>query len=428
MARDLEAQTKEDPARFASLIQRMPDEADRNYFEAILCGIADSGLDMDIVLAACLRCHEIPGRPFGRSITAPLTQFPEAILPLKALRLVAWYTTNDPDPSEDKSTKTVSVSGEKRLEYDPLFGGSNSVRGTATLTLASLVFQNERYLSFFKPYLKNMVRADSDAVRACVAEVLVGALLHDRNLAVDLFIELCDADERLLATPYFERFLYYATQTHFKELQPILTRMIESEYEEVSTAGARQVCLASLGMEEAIPLARQCLSGSVAMKKGAAEIYAANLRNSANRAKCEEALIRLFSDGDAEVREIAARCFRNFEGRELQDYKELVQAFIQIAKFEPGFYTFIRALRDTTAHMPNETLLACERHFELAGTSAGDVRTRTAAYSRIVISLILRVYGKAANEEVEARCLDLIDKAKLLSADGADGVEATFDR
>ena len=107
---------------------------------------------------------------------------------------------------------------------------------------------------------------------------------------------------------------------------------------------------------------------------------------------------------------------------------ELARAFIQSPAFEAGFNPLINALRDTTANMPSETLLACERYFDLAGTSAGDVRTRTAAYSRIVISLILRVYGKATDDGVKSRCLDLIDKAKLLGADGVDGVEAAFDR
>ena len=48
-----------------------------------------------------------------------------------------------------------------------------------------------------------MVKDPSDATRACVAEALLGFLRHNRDLAVELFVELCDADERLLATSPF---------------------------------------------------------------------------------------------------------------------------------------------------------------------------------------------------------------------------------
>ena len=294
--------------------------------------------------------------------------------------------------------------------------------------MAKLIFQNERYLSFFKSHLKTMVNDSSDAVRACAAEALVGALRYDRDFAVELFLELRDADERLLATPYFERFLHYGKQTHFKGLESIFTRMIESAYEEVSTAGARLVCLASLSIEEAIPLARQCVSGSVSMRKGAADIYAANLRNSALRAECEEMLVSLFSDDDGDVRDRASRCFIGFEGSELQTYPKLVDAYTWSEAFELGFDPLINALRDTTAYMPSETLLACERYFELVGTSAGGVGTRVAADSSTVIGLVLRVYSKATNDEVKSRCLDLIDKAKLLGAYGVESIESTFDR
>ena len=91
-------------------------------------------------------------------------------------------------------------------------------------------------------------------------------------------------------------FLKYATQTHFDELEPTLLRMIESEVEEVAEAGARWVCYASLTVEEALPLARRCTSGSDAMRLGAADVYYPNITMSAFRSECEDMLSTLFSD------------------------------------------------------------------------------------------------------------------------------------
>ena len=81
LSRELETLVQENPARFARLIRKMPDDANIHYFKAILRGIADSGLDMDTTVAACLRCHSVPDHPFGRYITQPLTQFEEEMLP-----------------------------------------------------------------------------------------------------------------------------------------------------------------------------------------------------------------------------------------------------------------------------------------------------------------------------------------------------------
>ncbi len=429
LSTELETQVKEDPARFARLIQKMPDDANSRYFEAILRGIVDSGLDMDATVAACLRCHNVPGYPFGRDITQPLTQFQEEMLPDEALRMIRWYAAEDadPEPTDASSTRTYQINGQKQNRYEPLTAGINSVRGIAVLTVAKLVFQSERNLSYFKPHLKRMVNDPSDAVRACVAEVLVASLQYDCDLAVDLFLELSDSDERLLATHYFDRFLHYAIHTHFKELQPTLSRMVESKFEDVATAGSRRACVASLSVDEAIPLARRCISGPESMRKAAAEVYARNIRYSACRAECEKMLGILFSDDDKDVRETASRCFIGFEGSELRDYSDLVKSYIESPAFEPDS-PLIRALRDTTANMPSEILLACERYFDLVGGNAGDVSARASANSEAVITLVIRVYGKATTDEVKSKCLDLIDKAILLGAYGVDSVEDTFDR
>ena len=431
LSRELESKVKENPARFARLIHKMPDDSNINYFEAILRGLAkpEIELDMDLVVSACLRCDKLAERPLGQWITQPLTRFPDAVLPDKALELIAWYATEHPNPEPNWSPFGSTYHQGKAIDgYRPLDVGINSVRGRATVTLANLIFHNERYMPFFNPYLWTLVSDHSDAVRACAAEALLGTLRYDRDLAVNLFLDLCDADERLLVTHYFERFLYYAVHTHFKELEHILTRMVESGHKEVATVGARQTCLASLSIEDALPLAGRCVSGSVPMRIGAAEVYANNIRVSACRAECEEMLGRLFSDEDKDVRDQASRCFIRFEGNELRDYSNLVKAYIGSSAFEPEYNPLINALSETTANMPSETLFACERYFELAGTNAGDVTARVSANSSTVIALVIRVYGKATNDEVKSRCLDLIDKAILLGAYGVDSVEATFDR
>ena len=283
-----------------------------------------------------------------------------------------------------------------------------------------------------------MVNDPSDAVLSCVAEALIGALRYDRDLAVELFGELCTApdradvqfawDERLLATHHVEIFLKYATQTHFIELEPTLRRMIESDFEEVAEAGARWACYASLTVEESLPLARRGTSGSNAMKLGAADVYYANITMSAFKSECEGMLSELFGDANPEVRRKAARCFYEFEGRILQDYEVLVENFIRSPAFEPEFNPLFDALEKTTANMPDIVLMACERIFKLADEETGEFGAATSGISSTVASLIARVYSRTADSEMRARCLDVVDKMALHRAYGLDTITNEFDR
>ena len=261
LSQELRTQTEENPTRFAGLLHRMPDDSNPAYLEAILQGIAETALDADTVVSACLRCHRIPSRPLGRWITRPLHSLSSVTLPDGALEMVAWYPT------------LGSESDQAYTGTDLLNTGINSVRGTAADSMARLILAKEDNLTYFEPHLRSMVNDQSAAVRALVAHALLGMLRHNRDLAVELFIELCDADEKLLATRYVESFLKYAVQTHYGQLEPILSMMIESGNEGVATAGARQVCLASLTVEEALGLAHRCFSGPEALRLGAAAVY-----------------------------------------------------------------------------------------------------------------------------------------------------------
>ena len=425
----LEARVKEDPVRFAELAHRISDGANLAYFGAILRGVAESDLDMDVIVRLCLRCHRIPGHPLGLNVTRPLERFGDSELPDEVLEMIAWYATGhpEPDPAEVSSNVHYSQGGLDFVRYDPLQVGINSVRGTAVGTVAKLVFQNEHYLSFFKPYLQAMVNDPSDAVRSCVAEVLIGVLVHDRDLAVELFLQL-STDERLLATHHVETFLQYAIQTHFGQLESLISQMIESKHDGVATTGARWACCASLSVEEAVPLAKRCAAGSKAQRLGAAEVYSVNIKVSSLRAVCEEMLGELFSDPDPDVRQQAGRCFYEFRGRDLREYEPLAEAYIDSPAFDAEYNPLFGALEESTANVPGVILKACDRVFELTGDELSDVSTAAAGTSSSMTKLVTRVYSRATDPSVKSHCLDIIDKMTVLGAYGLDTITEEFDR
>ena len=415
----LETLTKECPSCFATLAYRIPKDANPAYLKAILSGIRDSNLDAVDIVKICMYCHEWPGRPYGRQITCLLADVATRSrtsfsLPEEALAIVAWYATQAPDDASYRGN-------------DLLMEGINSTKGAAAEDMARLISQNASTLPFFERYLPSMVSEPSMSVRACVAETLLGVLQHNRDLAVQLFVTLCNnADSRLLAASSIEKFLRYALQTHFSSLASILESMIEAKTEPVKDAGARLACFTSLTVEAAYGLVQRCLAGNETLRLGAARIYAAMLGASAYKAQCETVLGQLFSDPDVRVRNVASECFARFEGRQLREYQNLARAYLASPAFGFKINPLVKALHATTASMPDLALETCETFFDVSKTSIQDLQH--SAYANLAVDLVVRVYSQTDELSVKQRCIDLIDTISYLGILGLDKIRQEFDR
>ena len=428
LSRNLENEVKQDPVRFAKLVPECPDDANPFYFEAILRGITDADLDSTIVVGVCLRCHEIDGRPLGRYICDPIANLGRQEVPTDALDLVVWYATEDLDPDQELWRTPASPGGDFYYGGDILGHGINTVRGRAASALAKLIEDNHERALYLKPALEKMVRDPSIAVRSCVAQTLIGVLRYDRDLAVALFKQLCNTEDTLFQTHFIDRFMYFALQTHFRELAPILERMVNSEMPDVASTGARQACLAALDLPEAAALAERCLSGSEPQRIGAAEVMAANVKVATYRSFCSDALVTLFKDPSEEVRSEAANCFRRFEGDDLVGYEDVIAQFVPSDAFIESRFPLLMALERTTAKLPEVTLLACERFIDVAGLAAGDISTRESGDANTVIKLTLRIYQQRSDDVIRSRSLNVIDNLMEHGAYGINDALEEFER
>jgi len=428
LSRVLESEVKRDPGRFAELVLRFPARANPSYFEAVLRGLTDTDVDFETILRVTERCHRIEGRPLGRFICDPIASSAQYDLPPQALSLVAWYATEDSDPEEDVWPTQVSPENTIRVDERILTNGINTNRGRAARAMARLIEHDHKRIAYFQPALEEMVLDTSPAVKSCVAQTLLAVLRHDRDLAVELFRQLCNTEDALLQTRFIERFLFYVLQTHFRELSHTLRRMVTSQLPGVASAGARQACLAALDQLEAAELAELCLSGSVAQRIGAAQVMAANVKTATYRSFCEEALIELFNDCSDEVRSEAAQCFSRFEGTQLEEFEHLIARFVSSDAFQQNYTYLLMALEETTAKLPGVTLTACERFVDIAGLASSDIGTGTAWSADTVTKLTLRIYQQSKEDTIRARSLNLIDKLMENSAYGIDEALENFER
>jgi hypothetical protein len=428
LASVMEALAKQNPKRFAKLALRFPDSVNIRYFEAVLRGVAEPGLDVEESLDLCRRCHNLPGRPLGRWVPPVVAKMSESVLPDEALEIVAWYATEDSDPEEDLWLESEADSGQS------LFGGSidtaaiNCVRGTAAQALSRMLFPNAERLGKLLPAIDRLVNDKSIAVRASASWTLIGVLKHDRDLAVRLFLTLCSVDDAILRATGVERFMKYGLRTHYKILEPILDRMLKADSEEASIAGARLSSIIALFADEARPKALACISGSEAVRRGAAQVFATNLSQARFRRFCEEKLIILFNDESENVRSEAARCFLKLEDDQIGDYPELVNAFITSKAYKEEHRSLFRALEKTTAQLQETTCLAVERFFDLAATEVADISTHASADSYTANKLIIRTYSQSKSPAIQTRCLDLIDRVSRVHALGLSEAIADYER
>ena len=409
----LENEVKKDPERFVRLADRIPDGASSAYFNGILRGLAESELEVDVhsLSRVIHRCHNLPNKPHGRSISWLVEKRSNLSWSNSILNILTHYAVNDPDPQQEL-WKTEAQGGGYYYESDIHSAGINSTRGNALGAIAKLIFADSDHAAFFQDSLQKIVTDSSLAVRSCAAEILIAVINYDRSFAVRLFQQLCDTDELLLGTYPVERFLYYALQSHFQELKPILDRAITSTVLSVAKVGATQACVISLVIEDGQALANRCLLGTVVQRKAAAEVFGANFRLAEFRGFCEQSLMQLFNDKEREVREKASHCFFHIQNEQIEEYASLIESFVESLAFPEDYSELIQALEKSTTKLPEKTTLRlCERFIDIVLTDRVlDVQTIT--------KLILQSYSQTRNQNLQSICLDLIDRLSQMETYG----------
>src|SRR4029453_17427219 len=96
----LESQVAKDPVRFVDLAEGIPEDAHPYFFDAILRGVTEADVEIGVAAKICRRCHQLPNRPNGRWLCRLVQKYAASDVPSDLLEMVAWYATEDADPSE----------------------------------------------------------------------------------------------------------------------------------------------------------------------------------------------------------------------------------------------------------------------------------------------------------------------------------------
>lgn len=400
----LNSQARHDPRRFAALVLQMGDDVPAIYFGSILEAVTPEQngvlpLDAETYFKVITRLHQLPDHPCGMTICRTIYRISEQKLPIEIVDVVGYYALHDPDPGPNDETG----SGKDLVNH-----AINTVRGNAVDGLARLLFGHRDFAGRMRPFIEAVSRDASPSVRAVTIHVLLALLNIDRDMAVRLFLSICE-EPRIWGSHHVDEFLYYATFTHYSQLQPLLREMLASADEEARRDASRQICLAAFNHPEAEADLSAVLNGDEICRQAAAQIYAENHLHPSIRAVCEKHLTVLFNDPENNVRTAAGHWVDHLDAATATGDWNFLHQFVESKAFEQEPGNFLHHLNDL-AEVPTDVILrVADRAVELTKKDMADPSAKAFRFSGYTPPLVVRLYHQTDDESVQIRCLDLLD-------------------
>ncbi len=429
LSRTFAEQVQKDPERFYRLAQRFDETISLHYVTAAISGLADSEAPAEWVFDLVRQFTPRLESEFRRSICWSLEKRAEAGVPDDLLDLMADWALNDPDPSEELWRVPAGGSGQPYYGGDPHHHGINSNRGAAVNIACRCALKREPpQVERAFQLLEKAAHDLSTAVRTCVIKSLGPLLNEDDTRALTIFVQTLDGHPRLLQSPLVHRLLYWTYSRHFPTIRPFIEALLADADDTTRQAGARLVCLAAFRYEEAKDLEARVMTGDVAMRRGAAQVYARNLAQAEVGGTCREHLLELMHDPDQQVRAEIGRCFEYLGPEQLEGLWGFIQEFMDSPSFLPGAEHLLKCLAPLAADEHDLALNVTTCILAEVGAEVVDMRTSWAILERDLVRLPLAVYTHTDDPAVKLRAMKLFEDMLLLGSRSAHQALSDWDR
>ncbi|MFH1338920.1 MAG: hypothetical protein ABIH40_03670 [Candidatus Omnitrophota bacterium] len=418
------------PERFCRLALKFPDNVDSSYVAAILSAGVLKTPDTNIPDE-----EKDTWRPAGvESIESILNKFkidddretamvfcriisarPEEKWSDKTLARLIHYAINHPDLEKGKLNvycdKTVDEASVENLYQNTI----NCVRGVAAEAIRHLLWESHELFQKLRPGIESLVQDNHPSVRMAVIQIMLPMINFDKDLAVKWFCKSCDDDLRVAASPHAQHFFNYTIQSHFKDIAPIIQRMLISPSDEVAKEGAAQITARWLfyGFFEDELL--RCQSGTIIHRQGVASVASHFLHDEKYSEKCQNLLRPLLNDPEKEVRDEIHSPF--YKKGSLNDSKiqPFILEYINSKTFADDPDRLVYELED----MEGSVLFLADTIFAMYNMFSSvlkeDSRSIGSHFPHAIsqsLPILLRLYEQALggnSDEIANRCLDTWD-------------------
>ena len=395
MAKTLGARAKDDPERFSNLALRFNADIPAIAMNAVIRNIQD-GVSVDVLTEVCEHAYSTYGSAAGHAICGAIGSAGAANSRLVAL-LGIYAQDTDPDHERARSW----MKGPP-FDRDLLTVGTNSTRGRAALSAASVLFTTADHLDALMPVVEALVEDEVFSVRACAAEAVTALLNHAPDHALELAECLFDDAISTLAARTAERLLFYAVVLDPDRFGPTLLEAIAGPADIAIPAGS--IWAAARGRERlpaSAPTDVRALPS--AARSGAAGAFALNV------ADCLDDIHRLLDDDDPGVRSEVMNAIRQLDQIPSPDREDLIGTLMASDSSRTYILTLIKVFGEMSSETPSNAIDVCERAVGITGDDIAGLEKTASYFGREVTPVVLRLY-REGDPKMRARCLDIIDR------------------
>jgi len=418
---------KENPERFYRLIDRVPDTVDDAYVQTFINGLAESSAPAEWLFTVVRRFVPQAGRDILRTTAWALEKRVKDGLPNDIMALLqncirgpigkdeTWWEQND--------------------RQEPNESYRNSDRGSAFRTMMRAFDQQKSdQAKQHKWKLIEFAATDpSTALRSGAIEELLYVLHEDRERAISLFERLMGGHPALLSSHYTQEFVRYGIYKYFARMKPFIRALMDSDKEPCQQHGAELACIAVISPQalnsaeeqaDAQSMATEAVTGSVALRCGAARVYSHNIANQCPI--CVQELEKLLNDEDASVRQVIGGIHARLRGEHVFSLRKFIEACAASPFLQDDMYQFAEYLWEYGLLDPSWTLSV----IDIVLDNKHPVENRIWTHgSDELIRLVLRIYNDpTATDTLRERTMDVFDRLMGRYAGQAQKVLEEWDR
>lgn len=436
LGRMLQAQVKEDPERFAGLLERIPRSANVGYVESVLDGVAESDASEAIGLRVAQVALSWANTELDRSLCWLVRKFPElGINPevLSAmLKIASCGRQFDDQAIEDNAVEQEILTVQQLLDGGGglHIRGFNGDRGAAHEALAGILWEVPNTFASISDHLEIAIRTETkSSVRACMMHTINAVGKYDSDRALDLLNKMIAIDPLPFASRAGLHVMSWAAISWPARVESVIAALLSSH--DTVLHGVGLFLLSGQALEDELKeqVFRGLWANDVWARRFAAFRAAGNLSNDRLGERAESWIRTLLFDADREVRMEAARC----DWAEIfvagSDRLGIAEDFVRSEPFENECDRFMMTLEDRIDQFPDMGLAAIERIINLSkSNSSGEHRGHHLALHHLGQTLV-RLYRVSEDDPVrEAKVVDLIDEFLRRNTDGVRQALAQYER
>ena len=407
------------PQRYLQLGLQFPANSPSCFFEALLRAAtateppenaSEDWMPASVLAIESLleHIHDKMDREIALNFTRVIRSRPDETWSDTTLNQLRIYASQHPDPGSNPDEKAATGRfGLHELGSTIL----NTVRCTALLTAAHLLWATPGLLNWAKNLAEDALTDSSPAVLAAILEVAYAIGKHDLNFACSLLVRACSATNvPIVGSQYGQQLMSFIWSQEI-HIEPILKQAYGSTDEKaVGQAGFwSTIGCVSIGIYR--DLAAQAASGPAAARVGVANaLIALSDKSIENRTECFSRLLEYSNDDDPNVLDSAARLILTPGFLNSPEASEFAARFANSAAFLMDPTVLLHALADHEGSLLPFSDAITNSVSQLSRPLADGSRRparRQYGSSVYVSKLLLRLYDESEqNDSLRSQCLD----------------------